>query len=164
MTRAGWLERLFAGLMAMMVSAVAAAGCLGEESIDEVEVDDVSAEGEEVFTVTVVDLDQGGIVVNQYTETLSERQARESGVIDDEYAASRAAISEVTCVGGDLGAPMLRLYDQTSYGGNAICFNGTGVADLRDYNRYFALGQWFKWDGAVRSFKSGNTYSVQFGG
>lgn len=118
-------------------------GCLAPET----EVDATEAE-DPVFTVTVVDLDQGGIVVAEYTERLSEQIARRDleindGTLNDELGRTADAIYQWS----PCNSTHLRIYDQTFFTGNSICFGGyTGVGDLANWG----------WENRTRSFTTGS--------
>lgn len=127
---------------------VGSVGCLAPES----EVDTTEAE-DPVFTVTVVDLDQGGIVVAEYTERLSEQIARRDleahgGAIDEALGTTSDGLYRwFPC-----NSLHLQMWDATNYTGNRLCLGGTGLAPLSTWG----------WSQRVRSMKTGNT-AVRFG-
>ena len=132
-------------------------GCLAPED-DSAEVEEVDAE-EEIYTVTIVDLDQGGAVIEQHAITKTEQEANRKH--DEELAraglgSSSDALSHDSNCSSNI-AIRLSLYDQANYGGNVICFTGTGTfATLANYCRVFNLGGCYDyWNDEVRSYRPG---------
>jgi hypothetical protein len=166
------IRHIFATLST--IGALASVGACNVEDVgapDTTEVGDEDPALDEMYTVTVVDLDRGGEVISQkwvskreqivQRERLAELEAQGLGQSQEAIAQDPDCI-----VGSPIGLPAFSAWDQTGYAGNRICFAGDGTADLRSYCllRAFPSGtciQW--WGGRVESFKTGNAdFSFQF--
>jgi hypothetical protein len=117
-------------------------GCL-EEAPSDPEEDEIVDPLDEEFTVTVVDLDLGGVVVAEYTETLRMQ-------LSDQVTEGLGQASSELTVAGLVTCTNLfgtRLYENTNYTGTSICFVGSGNVDLQ------TLG----WNARVESMRIGAT-------
>ncbi len=97
---------------------------------------------------------QEQVKLEQAREEARKKGAEATGA--EAVGTTEEAITTASCSNPD----NLRLYDATGYGGNQLCFTGSGDADLSAYCRTRDI--WFNctdsWDGRVRSYKTGESY------
>ena len=163
MRRTSPFANVGAAVLMLMWAMCSLGGCLAEpdEPVDTPE----PAEDEEVFTSTTIDLDQGGIIVGQFTFTRAQQEQRRLNAElarDGLGRSSDAVMTEDADCWTPLfnGTNLLRLYDQINYTGNVLCFIGSGYVDLGSYCRGTPVCL-TDWEGAVRSYKTG-TASASF--
>lgn len=150
------LKRLQALVGCTILIGTIGGGCLAaDEDLVEPEHAAEAEAADPVYLVQVVDLDRGGEVVASAWVTESEQLERRARV-EAGYQEARDAISEdLDCV--QFGGGLLKLWNQTNYTGNQICFTGTGVADLNDYN-WCVFQDCTAWTGHIRSLETGNEF------
>jgi hypothetical protein len=91
---------------------------------------------DEVFTATSVTRhDDGTVTITQRQVTLAEQIADREVENQRQEGLARGAIPYVLTQDGACSSSSLRLFDQSNYVGNVICFSGSGSTDLSAYSR-----------------------------
>jgi hypothetical protein len=96
------------------------------------------------------------LLVQAARESASEAHLPTTTTLGEKVGTTEQAISiDSLCSNSDL-----RLFDQTNFIGNEICFNGPGRASLANYCRYWFSGCKGSWANEVHSFKAGDCSSI----
>lgn len=137
------------GVLACLLSSAA---CLVEESPDEV----LDETEDPIYSVTMVELQpDGNHIVTTSTIRLSEqirqREAEAAGAVNDAVGEARDTIAQdPTCAWSSL-----RIWRLSGFTGHQLCFSGTGVADLNNYQ--WCTGPFCNnWTGDIGSLVAGD--------